>query len=362
MGLRRARGLGRAARLEPAQQPEPVDHAGDGAEPRRHRRQGHRRARVGLPAVRRGGDRRRVQRRPLSRSAARDPLGERQDLRPLAASTATSASAPPRASTTSSSTTRPRAPIVRSSRTRRPRRRRRSARRGAAGARPRGSRRHPGHEPAGRARGPARAGTTGGDGGLRRLRRFDDKRHQREDGAPRRGGRDGRGPARARSRRRARARARRPRPPTAKADPAARAVAERWFKAIAGGDIAAATALAALPFKTSGKDVTKRGTLSTMLNDLAGEEKPSRAPTIQLYTTAGLRAAIGKLPANVDDGSGGQLYALASQRAARRADPDPRPARRPVARRRPGPALAAPRSASVRYFFSAARPAPRGAG
>ena len=103
-----------------------------------------------------------------------------------------------------------------------------------------------------------------------------------------------------------------PAPPTAKADPAARAIADRWFKAMAGGDIAAATALAALPFKTSGKDVTKRGTLSTMLSDLAGEEKSSRAPAIQLYTTAGLRAAIGKLPANVDDGSGGQLYALAS--------------------------------------------------
>ena len=70
--------------------------------------------------------------------------------------------------------------------------------------------------------------------------------------------------------------------------------------------------LAALPFKTSGKDVTKRGTLATMLTDLAGEEKSSRAPDDPDYTTAGLRAAIGKLPANVDDGTGGQLYALAA--------------------------------------------------
>jgi hypothetical protein len=98
--------------------------------------------------------------------------------------------------------------------------------------------------------------------------------------------------------------------PSAKTDPAARKVAERWFKALASGDIAAAAALAALPFKTSGKDVTKRGTLSAMLTDLAGEEKGSDAAAIQIYTTAGLRSVIGKLPANVDDGSGSQLYAL----------------------------------------------------
>jgi hypothetical protein len=49
-----------------------------------------------------------------------------------------------------------------------------------------------------------------------------------------------------------------------------------------------------------------------MLTDLVGEEKASAARSLQLFTTAGLRAAIGKLPANVDDGSGTQLYALAS--------------------------------------------------
>ena len=48
-----------------------------------------------------------------------------------------------------------------------------------------------------------------------------------------------------------------------------------------------------------------------MLTDLAGEEKSAARATMQLFTTAGLRAAIGKLPANVDDGSGEQLYALA---------------------------------------------------
>ena len=156
----------------------------------------------------------------------------------------------------------------------------------------------------------ASAPSTTGDGGLRRLRRFDDKRHRAkierldeevamaEAGA---GAEPSPSPAPA------------PRPapaPSAKTDPAARKVAERWFKAIASGDVGAAAALAAFPFKTSGKDVTKRGTLSAMLADLAGEEKGSAAPAIQIYTTAGLRAVIGKLPANVDDGSGSQLYAL----------------------------------------------------
>ena len=58
--------------------------------------------------------------------------------------------------------------------------------------------------------------------------------------------------------------------------------------------------------------MSKRAALTAMLSDLAGEEKSSRPPSIDLYTTAGLRAAIGKLPANVDDGSGEQLYALAA--------------------------------------------------
>jgi TonB family protein len=96
------------------------------------------------------------------------------------------------------------------------------------------------------------------------------------------------------------------------ADPAARAIAERWFKALSDGDAAALTSLAVLPFKTSSKDVSKRAALTAMFTDLAGEEKSARARTLQLFTTAGLRAAIGKLPANVDDGSGTQLYALAS--------------------------------------------------
>jgi TonB family protein len=163
------------------------------------------------------------------------------------------------------------------------------------------------------------APTAAGDGGLRRLRRFDDKHHdakmrqldeevamaEEHDGAP------SSAPS-------APASSPAPAPPqpaapkSRVADPAARAIAERWFKALAGGNSGALVAMAALPFKTAGKDVTKRSALTAMLADLVGEEKSTRAPDVEVYTTAGLRAAIGKLPANVDDGSGEQLYGLAA--------------------------------------------------
>jgi hypothetical protein len=93
-------------------------------------------------------------------------------------------------------------------------------------------------------------------------------------------------------------------------DPAAQAVADRWFKALAKGDVSGLTAMATIPFKTSGKDVSKRDVLAAMLKDLIREDVGTRS--VQVFSTAGLRAAIGKLPPNVDDGTGGQLYALAS--------------------------------------------------
>ena len=67
--------------------------------------------------------------------------------------------------------------------------------------------------------------------------------------------------------------------------------------------------MAILPLKTSGRDVTARATLTTMLADLA-REGVGRGE-VQVLTAAGLRAAVGKLPPNLDDGSG-QLYALTS--------------------------------------------------
>src|SRR5436190_12039272 len=158
-------------------------------------------------------------------------------------------------------------------------------------------------------------GSTAGDGGLRHLRRFDDQRHSAKMQRPgeevamaeeRDGTATSAAPAAPVPAHSA------PAPIARGADPAARAIAEQWFKALAGGDTGALSAMASLPFKTSGKDVTKRAALTAMLTDLAGEEKSGRSPAVDVYTTAGLRAVIGKLPANVDDGTGNQLYALAS--------------------------------------------------
>jgi TonB family protein len=91
-------------------------------------------------------------------------------------------------------------------------------------------------------------------------------------------------------------------------DPAAKAVAERWYAALASGDTARLLDMAALPFKTSDKEVTHRADLSTMLAGLASEGV-RRPQSIQLGTAARLRAAIGKLPPNLEDGGSGQLYA-----------------------------------------------------
>jgi TonB family protein len=97
-------------------------------------------------------------------------------------------------------------------------------------------------------------------------------------------------------------------PPNA-SDPAAQAAALRWFTALAAGDSPRLLDMVALPFKTNGKDVTKKTDLSAMLTDLAGEglRRPS---AVQVVTAARLRAAIGKLPSNLEDGSGGQLYSV----------------------------------------------------
>jgi TonB family protein len=94
-------------------------------------------------------------------------------------------------------------------------------------------------------------------------------------------------------------------------DPAARETAERWFAALAAGDISRLVAMAGFPFRTSGKDVTSSADLSRMLADLASEgvRRPSG---VKLVTAAALRSAIGKLPPNLDDGAAGQLYAATS--------------------------------------------------
>ena len=90
-------------------------------------------------------------------------------------------------------------------------------------------------------------------------------------------------------------------------DPAAQAAALRWFTALAAGDTTHLLEMAALPFKTSGKDVSKRDDLSAMLADLASEGI-RRQRSVRLVTAARLRSAIGKLPPSLDDAGGGQLY------------------------------------------------------
>ena len=97
-----------------------------------------------------------------------------------------------------------------------------------------------------------------------------------------------------------------PTPPNA-GDPAAQAAAVRWFSALAAQDTARLLEMAALPFKTNDKEVSKKADLSAMLADLASEGI-RRYQSVRLVTAAGLRAVIGKLPPSLDDSSGGQLY------------------------------------------------------
>ena len=91
------------------------------------------------------------------------------------------------------------------------------------------------------------------------------------------------------------------------ADPVAQSTALRWFTALAGGDTARLLEMAAFPFKTAGKDVSKKAELQAMLSDLGGEgiRRPS---AVRVVTAAELRAVIGKLPPSLDDSTGTQLY------------------------------------------------------
>ncbi|HSS38121.1 MAG TPA: TonB C-terminal domain-containing protein [Polyangia bacterium] len=90
-------------------------------------------------------------------------------------------------------------------------------------------------------------------------------------------------------------------------DAGANDAAARWFVALAGGDVGRLLGPAALPFKTNGRTVTARADLQQMLVDLMSEgvRRPS---SVRLVTAAALRAAIGKLPPDLED-TGGQLYA-----------------------------------------------------
>jgi TonB family protein len=94
-------------------------------------------------------------------------------------------------------------------------------------------------------------------------------------------------------------------------DPAARTAAERFFGALAGGDAASLVALADVPFRVpGGTAVRARGDLAPMLKDLAGEVGRQGVGDVQIYSAAGLRSALGKLPPGLDDGSGNLAFGL----------------------------------------------------
>jgi hypothetical protein len=164
--------------------------------------------------------------------------------------------------------------------------------------------------------GPAKSEEGGGGGGLRRLTRDDNPAHaakirqlNQEVAAAEAAGASGGGGAPAEQGPAVSPTSGVPRTD----DPAARAIAEGWFGALASGNVARMGDLAAFPFRTSsGGSVKTRGELTTMLTDLASElPRGRRHGDVQLFTAAGLRAEIGgKLPPGLDDGSG-LLFALA---------------------------------------------------
>jgi hypothetical protein len=95
-------------------------------------------------------------------------------------------------------------------------------------------------------------------------------------------------------------------------NPAARAAAERWFNALSKGDADSMADLAAYPFRTTGGAVVKsRDQLMAMLRDLTAESHARGAGSLQIFTAAGARSGIGKLPPGLDDGSG-SLFAISA--------------------------------------------------
>jgi TonB family protein len=92
--------------------------------------------------------------------------------------------------------------------------------------------------------------------------------------------------------------------------PAARATVERWFAALVSGDIATAAALAEVPFRTTGgSSIRGRADLTATLKDLSTELARDRPNGIRVFSAAGIRGVVGRLPPGIDDGSG-LLFAL----------------------------------------------------
>jgi hypothetical protein len=92
---------------------------------------------------------------------------------------------------------------------------------------------------------------------------------------------------------------------------AVRAVATRWFSALASADVATLSSVADVPFRVSQTvQVRSREDLKAMLKDLSGEIGRLTAGDVRVYSSAGLRAALGRMPQGLDDGSG-LLFAAA---------------------------------------------------
>lgn len=95
-------------------------------------------------------------------------------------------------------------------------------------------------------------------------------------------------------------------------DPAARAVAESWFHALARGDVERMLGQAEFPFRSSG-GVAARNTaeLRRGFSDLVREVAAARAPrTLRLHSAVGARGALRGVPPGFGDGAG-LLFALA---------------------------------------------------
>jgi TonB family protein len=94
-------------------------------------------------------------------------------------------------------------------------------------------------------------------------------------------------------------------------DPAARAAATAWFQSFGRGDVKGLLAGASTPFKsTTGIAAKSAAELRNLLQSLM-EELPSRKVTsLEIYSPAGARGALGNLPPGFDDESA-SLFAVA---------------------------------------------------
>jgi TonB family protein len=95
-------------------------------------------------------------------------------------------------------------------------------------------------------------------------------------------------------------------------DPGAREAATAWFLAYQRGDLATMTSQAALPFRSSSGVAAKSASeLRHLIQSLMDESaSPRKVRTLQLYSPAGVRGALGTMPPGFDDDAA-SLFAVA---------------------------------------------------